>query len=169
VTFTIRRAFLWPLALLLTLLAVLFVVSVAQRQPPVKLVLLAVIMLLLGGLLVVSWFRRLTIEQDRVRQRLPGRGKSLLFAELTAVETIMVRKRVFLTLCAGEEFIILSNAYGRFTELVACLLERVPADIVSGETARMAKAPPMRNSDILSCWLAIVLILVIICHQLSLF
>lgn len=167
--FTIRRAFLWPLALLLALLVLLFVVCVAQGQPLVKLALLVVIMLLLGGLLVVSWLRRLTIEQDRVVQQWPGRCKSLLFADMTAVETVSVRKRVFLTLCAGEEFIILSNAYGRFPELVGRLLKNVPADILSEETVCMAKAPPVRNGDILSCWLAIVLVLVVICHQLSLF
>jgi hypothetical protein len=42
------------------------------------------------------------------------RKQELKFAEVTAVETVQVRKRVFLTLCAGDDFLIISNAYANF-------------------------------------------------------
>ena len=70
----------------------------------------------------------------------------------------MVRKRVFLTLSADDDFVIISNAYADFPGLVAVLLQRIPETVVSDETRKMAEAPPVKSTDILSCWLAVVLV-----------
>ena len=165
--FTIRRAFIWSLGVLLVLLAALVVICTVQDQPGIKIGLLGLIILLLGGLLGASLSRRLVVERDCVVLHRLGQAKTLRFFDITAVESLMLRKRVFLTLCAGEEFIILSNAYGRFADLVELLLAKVPAQSVSDDTRSMAVAPPVRHGDIVSCWLAIALVLAIIWHQLS--
>jgi hypothetical protein len=51
--------------------------------------------------------------------------------------------------------------------LVRDLLARVPAASVSEETRRMAEAPPTKSSDIVSCWLAVVLVAFILYTQLG--
>jgi hypothetical protein len=89
------------------------------------------------------------------------------FVEVTAVETVQVRKRVFLTLCAGDDFLIISNAYANFPELVQTLLARVPAAAITEETRQMAAAPPVKSTDVLSCWLAVALLAFILYIQLG--
>lgn len=165
--FTIRRAFIWSLGVLLVLLTMLAVLCVVQGQPGIKIGLLGLILLLLGTLLGVSLSRRLVVGKDSVVLHRLGQTKTLRFCDMTAVESLMLRKRVFLTLCAGEEFIILSNAYGRFSQLVELLLANVPAQSISDDTRNMAVAPPARHGDVVSCWLAIALVLVILWHQLT--
>jgi hypothetical protein len=95
------------------------------------------------------------------------RKKELKYSELTAVETVCVRKRVFLTLCAGDEFLIISNAYANFPALVQALLARVPAAAISEETRQMAAAPPVKSTDVISCWLAVALMAFILYIQLG--
>jgi hypothetical protein len=164
--FKIRRAFVGSLGGLLVLLLTLTLVCVIQGEPPIKAGLVGMIAMVVAALLAVSMSRKLEVGPDRVVLHRFGRRKILYFAEITAMESLTIRKRVFVTLCAGDEFIILSNAYERFGELVEVLLARVPAQSVSDDARAMAAAPPVRRNDIVSCWLGIVLLLVILWHQL---
>ena len=167
IVFTVRRAFIWSLGVLLVLLGTLATLCIVQGQPGIKIGLLGLIILVLGALLGASLSRRLVVDEDCVVLHRLGKTKTLRFLDITAVESLTLRKRVFLTLCAGEEFIILSNAYGGFSVLVKLLLAKVPAQSISDDTRSMAVAPPVRHGDIVSCWLAIALVLVIFWHQLS--
>lgn len=165
--FNIRRVFVWSLGFLLLLLFVLEVVCLVQDEPAVKLGLLGIIILVVSALFAASLSRKLEVHADRVVLHRFGRTKTLMFSDVSAVESLVMRKRVFFTFCAGDDFIILSNAYDRFAELVEVLLSRVSAQIISDDVRRVAAAPPVRHGDILSCWLGIVLVLVILWHQLA--
>lgn len=166
-TFAIRKAFLLPLGLLLTLVIILFVVCLVQGEPKVKLALLGFIILPVALLFFESLARRVAVGEEEVTVFKILRKKTLRLAEVTEVETVRVRKRVFLTLCAGDEFLILSNAYKDFPTLVAALLRGVPPEAVSEETARMAADPPVKTTDIITCWLAVALLAFILYAQLG--
>jgi hypothetical protein len=166
-SFVIRRSFLLPLGLLLVLLVALFGVCLAQGEPPFKVGLLGLIIVPLAILFAESASRRITIDAEGIAVRKLLRRASLRFAELTEVETIRVRRRVFLTLCAGDDFLILSNGYADFPALVRTLLERVPAAAVSAETRRMVEAPAVKNSDVVVCWLVVALLAFILYSQLT--
>jgi uncharacterized membrane protein len=166
-TFAIRRTFLVPLGLLLLLSLALLVTSVIQGQPTAKAIILAFIILPVAGFFLESAFRRTVISTEGITVNKFLRRKHLTFAEMTAVETVMVRKRVFLTLCADEEFIILSNAYADFPVLVRVLLKRVPPATISDDTRKMAEAPPVKSTDIVSCWLAVALLAFILYIQFN--
>lgn len=166
-SFRIRRSFLLPLGLLLLLAGALFVVCLVQGEPIAKALILGFIMLPVVVLFVESVFRRTVLTGEGVVVFKLLRKKELKFAEMTAVETVQVRKRVFLTLCAGDDFLIISNAYGSFPALVQSLLARVPAAAISEETRRMAAAPPVKSTDVISCWLAVALLAFILYIQLG--
>lgn len=166
-SFVIRRTFLFPLGLLLLLCLALLGVCVVQHQPLAKTLILGFIILPVAGLFVESLFRRAVIGPDGITVYKFLRRSSFTFAEITEVETVLVRKRAFLTLCAGDDFLLLSNAYADFPVLVRTLLERVPAGVASEETRRMAEAPPVKSSDIVSCWLAVALLAFILYTQLG--
>lgn len=165
-TFTIRRAFLWPLGMLAILLLTLLLVGLRQGQPPVKSGLLALMLILVGTLFVSSLGRRLVLESDRLLVCRLGRCKSLELGQLTAADSVQVRKRIFLTLCAGEQVVILSNAYRQFSHLVQNLILRMPAHLVT-ERLRQLAAAPQSNRDILSCWIAVAVVAAILWHQVQ--
>jgi hypothetical protein len=163
--FAIRRTFLLPLGLLLLLSLALLVTCVAQSQPIAKAIILAFMILPVIAFFIESVCRRAVITDEGITIFKFLRKKHLLFSEMTAVETVMVRKRVFLTLCVDDQFIILSNAYADFPRLVSMLLDRVPSTVVSAETRTMAEAPPSKSTDIVSCWLAVALVAFILYIQ----
>lgn len=164
-SYTIRRSFLLPLGILLLLALLLFAVVLAQGQPKVKAILLGVLILPVCGLFVESFFRRAVIDLEKITVYKPFRQKSIPFDEVTSVETILVKKRAFITICTEEAFLILSNAYADFPGLVHDLLGKVPAGAITEETASMAEAPPIKSSDIVSCWFGVLLLAMILVLQ----
>lgn len=165
-TFVIRRSFVIPLGLLLLFSLGLLLVSIDQGQPRAKQIILGVI--LLPGLLLFiesAWRKILLGPEELVAVRLLRR-KTLRLAEVTAVETVTLRRRVFFTLCAGDEFVILSNGYANFPQLVQAVLERVPAAAISEETRTMAANPPVKTGDIVSAWIGAALVLLMLLVQL---
>lgn len=165
--FVIRRAFLLPLGILFVLCVALLAACMIQGEPGGKIAILSVIILPVGILFAESFFRRAEVGAQELTVIKLLRRKTLRFPEVTALETIQVRKRAFVTVCAGDDFLILSNAYGDFPRLVETLMDRVPPQAVSEETQRMASAPPRKNTDIVSCWLAVALVGFILFLQLG--
>lgn len=165
-TYAIRVAFLVPLGILLGQILLLFGLSWSQGQPTAKLIILACMTLPLGILFAESVARRVVLTPEVLRLRKLLRTKTLPFAEVTSLDTMAIRKRVYLTLSAGDDFVILSNSYARFPELVRGLLQRVPERAVSEDLRKLSAAPPVKYSDIVSCWVAVGLLCYILLVQL---
>ena len=164
-TFSIRTAFLLPLGLLLALVGVLLGVCLQQGQATSKIVILGCILLPVAILFIESLWRKTLISTSSITVKKPLRDKTLYFKDITSVDTMLVKKRVFLTLSTEDDFVIISNAYARFPQLVKALLEHVPALTISEETRLMAEKPPVKSSDIFSCWIAVVLVSLILYLQ----
>lgn len=165
-SFVIRRAFLVPLGLLLLLALSLLAVIVNQGQPTSKIVILGLITLPIAILFLESLYRRAFIDAQGVTVAKFLRKKTIAFADITAIDTLLVRKRAFVTLSTEGHFLIFSNAYANFPTLVRTLLLHIPERMVSAETRQMAKAPPVKSTDVISCWLAVVLLAIILYLQL---
>ena len=164
--FVIRRTFLIPLGILLALSVLLFAVILIKGEPLAKVVILGVIILPVAGFFAESAVRRFRVSAEEVRVDKLFRQKSLPIEQITAVDTVLVKKRAFLTISTEEDFIILSNAYANFPVLVHTLLQRVPPAAISEETRQMAVSPPSKSTDIISCWLAVILLAFILYIQL---
>lgn len=165
--YVIRRGFLIPLGLLLFQSLALFVICLVKGEPTAKIVILGAMIVPIAGLFVESAWRRVVVEESGVTIFKVLRKKTLRFSELTAVDTVQVRKRAFLTLSTEEDFLILSNAYASFPALVHGLLKRSPAAVISAETRHMAQNPPVKSSDIVSCWVGVLLLTLILYSQLG--
>jgi hypothetical protein len=165
--FSIRKSFLVPLGLLLALCISLLIITIVNHQPIAKTLILAFIILPVAILFLESAFRSAVINETGVTVFKFLRKKTISFAQITAVETVSVRKRAFLTLCADDDFLIISNAYANFPALVNILLDRVPPATISNETKTMAAAPPVKSTDVISCWLAVALLTLILYIQLG--
>jgi hypothetical protein len=64
-----------------------------------------------------------------------------------------LKKRVFSTLESGDSFLIFTNAYEHYGELMKEILGRLPKSAVSQETREVASSPPVKRGDIISFWI----------------
>lgn len=166
--FPIRRAFVVPLGLLPLLVLALLAVCVLQGQPTAKAVLLGVLLLPLTALFVESAGRRLLLDATGITACRPFRRRRVDFATVTSLETVQVRSRAFLTLVAGDDdFLIISNSYRQFPQLVAELVAAVPPAAVTEETRRFAANPSNRPGDIVAVWLAVVAMVYVLAAQFT--
>jgi len=166
--FVIRRAFVVPLGLLLCLTVALLVVCVIQGQPIAKIIILAGMIVPIVVFFVEAAFRRLIIDHEGVTAYRPFRQRRINFTDVTSLETVRVRSRVFMTLAAGEDdFLIISNSYGAFPALVKRLVAAVPEGTVTEETAQLAQQPPLRHTDIVTAWFAVIVVVYVLIAQFS--
>jgi hypothetical protein len=165
-TFVIRRAFVIPLGLLNCLTVALLVVCIGQGQPFAKALLLAGMIVPIAVLFVETAFRRLVIDQEGVTAFRPFRQRRINFADVTTLETVKVRSRVFMTLAAGEDdFLVISNSYGAFPALVKSLVAAVPEGTLTDETEQMAQQPPVRHADVITAWFAVMVVVYVLIAQ----
>jgi hypothetical protein len=165
-TFVIRRSFVVPMGLLLALTVALLIVCLLQGQPLAKVVILGGLIMLMAILFAESAFRRLIVDAKEVTAYRPFRKRRIRFADVTSLETVRVRNRVFMTLVAGDDdFLIISNSYGGFPALLDSLIESVPAGTVTDETRQIAKQPPLRQADVFTAWFAVIALAYVLLAQ----
>lgn len=164
--YRIRRALVLPMGLLIILTLTLLAIAIFQGQPLGKIVILSGLILPLLVLFVESSFRRIVIRDEGVTAYRPFRKRHISFAEVTSLESVRVRSRVFLTLVAGEDdFLIISNSYGGFPELLQTLANKVPEGAVTEETGQLLQDPPQRQADIFIIWFAVIALIYILVAQ----
>lgn len=165
-TYTIRKSFLVPLGLAVLLSFILLATTLFLQLPTAKIIILVAFLLPACVIFVESGLRKVSVTEDAVEVNKLFRRKHLNYAELTAIDTIQVRKRVFISLSTEHDFMILSNSYDRFGLLLKQLLSKVPEEVISEETKQLAENPPKKCSDVFSAWLAVAVLVLIIYVQL---
>ena len=165
-TYTIRKTFLIPLGLAVLLSVILLASALFLQLPIAKTIILAAFLLPICVVFAESSSRKVHITEDTIEVNKLFRSKRLNYAELTAVDTIRVRKRVFVSLSSENDFMILSNSYDHFGELLKQLVTGAPETVVSDETRQLAENPPGKCNDIFSAWLAVAVLTLIIFVQL---
>jgi predicted ABC-type exoprotein transport system permease subunit len=151
-TYRIRSSFVLPLGLVVLLCLILAAIVIIQEQPSAKLLVVGCALLPLGYLLFECVVRRIETDSDGMRLIRLGRVRAFLWSEITAVETVRVRQRAFLTINAGDDFLIIANMYAGFDRLLGTVLAQVPATTISEETRVLAQSPPTKHSDIVILW-----------------
>lgn len=165
--FKIRKNFLVALGLTSLLLATLLILCVIQQEAIGKTLILAAIMLPVLGLFAESLRRQIGISEDAVVACRLFRSKRLPFNEITSVDTVKVRRRIFVSISTETDFLIFSNNYDRFDQLIGLLKERLPQTVISDETRSLADNLPQKSNDLFSIWLAVVVLLFILYVQLG--
>ncbi|MDA3902943.1 MAG: hypothetical protein PF441_05785 [Desulfuromusa sp.] len=131
-----------------------------------KTIILAAFLLPVCIIFAESSLRKVSITEDAIEVNKLFCSKRLTYTELTAVDTIQVRKRAFVSLSSENDFMILSNSYEQFGQLLKQLVTRAPETVVSDETRQLAENPPNKCSDVFSAWLAVAVLALIIFVQL---
>lgn len=165
--FRIRKSFLLALGLTSLLLAALLVVCIVQQEKTAKIFILAVMMLPIVGLLSESLRRKVEFSDAAIIAYRLLRRKHIPLAKVTSVDTVKVRRRAFVSINSEEDFLILSNNYEHFDQLLAQLIARLPERVVSEETRALADNPSSKRNDLFSLWLAVVVLILILYIQLG--
>ncbi len=165
-TYTIRKSFLLPLGLVTLLSFALLITAIYLQLPTAKILILSVFLLPVSVIFIESSRRKVHVTADGVEISKLFRNKRLSYAELTDIDTIQVRKRVFVSLSSENDFIIISNSYEHFGELLKQLVKNVQDQVISDRTRELAENPPKKCGDIFSAWIAVAVLTLIIFVQL---
>jgi len=144
---------------------ILLVSTLYLHLPLAKTLILVVFLLPVCILFAESSRRKVVISDTSIEIQKLLRRKQLSYAELTDVDTIQMRKRVFVSLSSENDFLILSNSYDNFGEMLKEIIARVPDTIVSDKAKELAATPPKKCSDVFSAWLAVAVLVLILCAQ----
>lgn len=153
-TYTTRRDFLIPFSLVFLLLLVLLILSVFDRAFPPEIVVLIVVFVPTLFIFLASVWRRTTIEPDGVRIRKLFRERHLLWKEITNIDVLAVRKKVYLLLTTKKGFYVLANSHEKFTSLVQDIVRHVDPEKVEEGVRDVIEHPMVRISDMVSSWIA---------------
>ncbi len=164
-TYKIRKSFLLPMGLVMLFSATLLASALYLGLPTAKIIILAVFLIPVCILFIESSRRKVIISDEAIEVQKLLRSKRLSYAELTDVDTIQMRKRVFVSLSSENDFLILSNSYNQFGDMLREIITRSPGSIVSDKAKQLAEHPPKKCSDIFSAWLAVAVLVLIICVQ----
>ena len=164
--YTIRKNFLIPLGLVVLLCFILLATVLFLQLPTAKIIILTTFLLPATIIFAESCMRKVHVGTDSIKVKKLFRTKNMNYADLTAVDTIKVKKRVFISLSSENDFVILSNSYDNFNQLINQLIEKLPENLINDETKQLAQDPPQKCSDIFSAWLAVAVLLLIIWAQL---
>ena len=165
-TYVIRRSFVLPMGLMIALTLALMVVCILQGQAIAKIVILGVLLMPMIALFVESAFRRLVITEQAITACRLFRKREVLFADVTSLESVQVRSRVFLTLSLGpDDFLIISNSYANFPKLVKSLVAAVPEGTVTEEAELLAEKPPRKQADVFTAWFAVIALVYVLIAQ----
>ncbi len=165
-SYSIRKGFLIPMGITVILGVALLLIGMYAQMPSGRLYLLAAFMVPAVLIFIESSRRKVHIGADRILMEKTLGTKEIKFTDLASVDAVSVRKRVFISLTTEDTFMIISNSYERFDELVRQLVDLVPESAISAEARQMAADPPLKCSDIFSAWLAVAVLLLVIAAQL---
>lgn len=165
-TYSIRKSFLLPLGLVVLLSFILLFSALFLSLPLAKVIILGAFLVPVCLLFAESSLRRVKVGDSSVEVHKLLRNKQIDYSELTSVDTIQVRKRAFVSLSSENDFLILSNSYDHFGQMLKQLVQKAPNSVVSDETREMADNPPSKCSDVFSAWLAVAVLALIIFVQL---
>lgn len=164
--YSIRKSFLLPLGLVVLLSFILLISALSLGLPVAKIIILGFFLIPVCILFIESSLRKVKVGESSVQVKKLFRKKAIDYAELTAIDTIQVRKRAFISLSSENDFLILSNSYEHFGQLLQQLVQKVPTTVVSDETRELAENPPSKCNDVFSAWLAVAVLALIIFVQL---
>ncbi len=166
-TYRVRKQFLIPLTLDLGLLFLLIAISFFTMAIPAEMVILVLVFISLLYIFLESIFLETSIGDKGIRIKKFLRGKELSWNDITNVDTMMVKKKVYLLLTTTKGFHVLSNTHGDFYSMVSDLSRHVDSERVEESVGTVIEEPVKRRSDILSSWLAAIILVVVICLKIG--
>jgi hypothetical protein len=156
--YTINRALVVPLALNAVLLLTVLVLTFIRTGTAAERFLLAAALVPMAVVAVESSLRRVAVSDSGLALTKFFKQRALNWADITHVGALSVRRKVYLVLTTTKGFHVLSNAYGRFGDLVRDVLARMDAERVEEGAREILEAAGENRMNIFAAWIAAALL-----------
>ena len=160
--YRIRKSFLIPLGVAVTLLLVLLLLSVFYKGTPTERLVLTAFFIPSALILFEALTRRVTALETEIRIKKFLREKSFQWHEITHIGTLTMRRKIYFLLTTTKGFHVLSNAYEDYTDLIKHLDLHLEKERMDEEVRGQAQTPVVNVSDIIAAWFAAAALLGII-------
>jgi len=160
------RALLVPLAVDLSLLFVLFFILLCVGGSTVERVVLIIIFMLLFFIFLELIFREVNVGNDSIKIKKLFRRKELKWEDITNVDAVIIRKRIYLLLSTTTGFHVLSNVYEKFAALLQEIVDNIDGGKVEDNVQNLLNHPIKKLSNIILAWFAAIVLLGIIYARL---
>jgi hypothetical protein len=138
-----------------------------KGDPPIKVVVLIAILAPFYYLFLELAYRKIYITEDDIFIKKLFRKRIISKEQVDKIDTAYVKKKLFVILeLQGKSPVVISTAYGRFSDLVKKLISLVGEDKASDTARSLPEAGYKRFSDSISVWTVIVVFIFIIIMRL---
>ena len=165
--YTINRALVVPLALNALLLLAVFVLTFIRPATATERFLLAAALVPMAVIAVESLLRKVTVSDTGLVLAKFFKQRALAWADITHVGALAVRRKVYLVLTTTKGFYVLSNAYGRFGDLVRDVLSRMEAERIEEGAREILEAASENRMNIYAAWITAVLLVVVAAMKIA--
>jgi len=159
--YTVNRALVLPLALNALLLLAVFILTFIRQGTATERFLLLAALIPMALIAIESSLRKVEASDSGLAMTKFLKRRALNWADITHVGALAVRKKVYLVLTTTKGFHVLSNAYGRFGDLVRDVTDHVEAERVEEGAREILEGSPGNRSNIVAAWLAVILLVVV--------
>ena len=165
--YTIHRALVLPLALNALLLLTVLVLTAVRPSTAAERALLAAALVPMAVIAVEASMRRVAVGDEGLVLRKFFKQRTFRWADITHVGALAVRRKVYLVLTTTKGFHVLSNAYGRFGDLVRDVLARMEAQRIEEGAREILEAAGGNRANLFAAWLAAALLLVVAAMKIA--
>lgn len=151
-----------PFAIDMALLFVLIIMSFSTSGTPQESIILILVFIPLAFLFLELTVRKTVVDLEGIKIRKFLRKKELQWRDITNVDLMIVRKKVYLLLTSTKGFHVLSSAYADFTNLVHDIIRGAGDDKVEERVQEIFQSPVKRIADAVTAWFAVVILIGII-------
>jgi hypothetical protein len=163
--FKIRRAFLAPFIIIVALLFFLFLLSLFKGQTWENIILaVSFIITLLVGIEAAK--REITVTKDGLKINKFFRVKEFIWPEVTRLEVVDMRNKVYFLLTTTKGFYFFSNLFENHVLLIHSLMENLGDEKVEMEIKNYLDHPVEKRSLVVMCWLTVLIIIAFIILKL---
>lgn len=157
-----------PLYIDLILVGVMLILSFFRRVTPAEPIVLSILTAIFG-LVAFIFIRKSTyIDEEGVAVSSAFSRKRLLWEQITCVDAVRVGRKIYLLLTTTKGFIVIPNTYEKFYDLVRDVASRVDAGRVERHVVEILDNPLHRVFDKVVAWgLALFFAVVIVLRAIA--
>lgn len=159
--FKIRRAFLIPFMTIIFLLFLLLLLSIfkGQMREGVILSVFFVVVLFIG---IETSRREIVLSEGGLKIKKFFRVKEFVWAEITQLGIVELRKKIYFLLTTTKGFYFFSNLVENHALLICALIDKLGNEKVEPEVIKYLERPVERLSLIVMSWISVLVIMAII-------
>jgi hypothetical protein len=161
-----KRSFVIPLVTIAVLLLLLFLISLYNGRQW-EIIILAVLFIVSLGWSVETAKRKIVITDQGLFLKRFFHRKDFVWAEITQLAVITIKKNVYFLLTTTRGFYIFSNLLENHVLLIRSLVDKLDEEKVEVEVKNYLDHPVERFSLIVMSWLAVLIIVAIIILKVS--